>query len=140
MKQLYRQKYIVETTYKTKLGVETIKYIGYWNNLKYGEGKDSFFESKEWSKLLYSQNYCEPEFRGYKNRKGLYLDVDYSNKYGDRCQKRIYMQDFVSVKVYFKTMNIQPNEIKMSQLIKELPVDQFIEYMVDNGLRIEGLV
>lgn len=133
MKQLYRTKFIKETTIKTNSGTEIIKYISDYSNIKYGE----ILEGNETTKTNFADSQCG-EFAG-KNRKGVWVSVPYTDKNGWREYRRVYENEFVSHSVGYKNMIIQPSDIRMEQLIKELPADQFIEYMKDNGLGMESV-
>ena len=134
MKQLYRTKYIKETIIKTKSGTETITYISDHSNIKYGE----FFQGGNIAtKTDFKDSQCG-EFYG-KNKHGVWASVPYTDEHGWREYKRIYEKDFVSYSCEYKNIIIQPSDIHMQQLIKELPLDQFIEYMKDNGLGMESV-
>ena len=134
MKQLYRTKYIKETIIKTNSGTETITYISDYSNIKYGEVSQ---EGNKSTKTDFKDSQCG-EFYG-KNRHGTWASVPYTDEHGWREYKRVYERDFASFSYEYKHIIIQPSDIRMEQLIKELPVDQFIEYMKDNGLGIESV-
>ena len=141
MKQLYRQKWITSVAYKNKDEIENITdNSSSYGNIRYGEvPTESVKEIDEWDGLFNYFGY-EKDFFGYKSRKGLWFNFNYSDKYGWQKTMKIHKNKFMYLLEWNKIMIVKPNEIKMSQLIKELPVDQFIEYMVDNGLGVEGLV
>lgn len=133
MKQLYKTKFIKETIIKTTSGTESIKYISSYSNICYGE----VLNDNKMVKTNFVDSECG-EFYG-KNKHGVLASVPYTDKYGRREYKRIYEKDFVSHSYENQYIFIKPSEIRMEQLIKELPVDQFIEYMKDNGLGIESV-
>ena len=134
MKQLYRTKYIKETIIKTKSGTETITYISDYSNIKYGEVSQ---EGNKSIKTDFKDSQCG-EFYG-KNKHGVWASVPYTDEHEWREYKKVYERDFVSFSYEYKHIIIQPSDIRMEQLIKELPVDQFIEYMKDNGLGMESV-
>ena len=133
MKQLYKTKFIKETIIKTTSGTESIKYISSYSNIYYGE----VLNDNKMVKTNFVDSECG-EFYG-KNRHGVWASVPYTDEHGWRKYKRVYERDFVSFSYEYKHIIIQPSEIHMEQLIKELPVDQFIEYMKDNGLGMESV-
>ena len=141
MKQLYRQKWITKTVYRNKDKCETIiDNSNVYSNIRYGEvPTESVNEIDEWDCLFNYFGY-EKDFFGYKSRKGLWFNFNYSDKYEWQKSIKIHKYKFILLLEWNKVMIIKPSEIRMEQLIEELPVDQFIEYMVDNGLGMEGLV
>ena len=142
MKQLYRQKWITKTAYKNKDKIETItdNSNGY-SNIRYGEVPTIYTvkEIDEWDGLFNYFGY-EKDFFGYKSRKGLWFNFNYSDKYGWQKTMKIHKENFIYLLEWNNVKIINPSDIRMEQLIKELPVDQFIEYMKDNGLGMEVLV
>lgn len=140
MKQLYRQKWITKTAYENKDGIETITdNSNRYGNIRYGEvPTESVKEIDEWNDLFNHFGY-EKDFFGYKSRKGLWFNFNYSDKYGWQKTMKIYKNKFMYLLELNKIMIINPSDIRMEQLINELPVDQFIEYMKDNGLGMENV-
>lgn len=140
MRTLYRQKWITKTAYKNKDKIETItdNSNGY-GNIKYGEVPiESVKEIDEWDYLFNHFGY-EKDFFGYKSRKGLWFNFNYSNKYGWQKTMKLHKDDFMYLLEWNEVKIINPSNIHMAQLINELPADQFIEYMKDNGLRMESI-
>lgn len=133
MKQLYRTLYKKETKIKTLSGTETITYIGDYSKFKYGEVS----EENKIVETNFTDSQCG-EFYG-KNRRGTWASVPYTDEYGWREYKKVYEKDFISYSYEYKNIVVNPSDIRMEQLIKELPVDQFIEYMKDNGLGMESV-
>lgn len=133
MKQLYRTKYIKETIIKTNSGTETITYISDYSNIKYGE-------MSEGNKTVRT-NFADSQYGEFdgRNRKGVWVSIPYTDSYGWIKYRKIYEKEFVSHSIEYKNMIVQSSDIRMEQLIKELPVDQFIEYMKDNGLGMESV-
>ena len=140
MKQLYRQKWITSVAYKNKDEIENITdNSSSYGNIRYGEvPTESVKEIDEWDGLFNYFGY-EKDFFGYKSRKGLWFNFNYSDKYGWQKTMKIHKNKFMYLLEWNKIMIVNPSEIRMEQLIKELPVDQFIEYMVDNGLGMESV-
>lgn len=140
MKQLYRQKWITSVAYKNKDEIENITdNSSSYGNIRYGEvPTESVKEIDEWDGLFNYFGY-EKDFFGYKSRKGLWFNFNYSDKYGWQKTMKIHKNKFMYLLEWNKIMIVNPSEIRMEQLIKGLPVDQFIEYMKDNGLGMESV-
>ena len=134
IKILYRDKRIIETTIKTKYGTETLLYTGYYGNLIYDDNESiDEYTTKDISSI--QSDLCNGI--GFKGDI-LWARVPYNNQDG-WYYKKIYANQFISWKSYLQLKEVNSSEIRMEQLIKELPVDQFIEYMKDNGLGMESV-
>lgn len=136
MNKLKRSRRIVETTIRTKYGTETLKYTGYYGNLIYDDNVDN---------MEYNTNTMSEIQSGQCNGVGITRDkfwarFPYSNSDGWREYKKVYENNFISYKSYIQYKEVNPSDVKMNQLIKELNVDQFVQYMKDNGLGVDGLV
>lgn len=138
MKKLQRTRYIIETTYKTKIGTSTIENVGWFSDIHYSEEESGIcIDSGLFSDLLNSHKYSNYNLHNYEDRKGNWCIVPYNGKDGWGYEKRINQRDFVWVKIYRECKEIKSSEIRMKQLIRELSVDQFIEFMKDNGLGMD---
>jgi hypothetical protein len=135
MNQLYRPCYIREVTINNGNTLEILKYIsGGHYYINYGIPNTHDKEIIEWKDLLRELNFV-PEFDGHKDRKGrLWVDIDYTDKHYNRCQKKIYKTQFVSAKSYMKIDIINPKDIRMKELVNELSAENFISYLKDNGI------
>lgn len=135
MKQLYREKWRTKTVYQEKGVILSINdnSNGY-GKIKYGiTPTETVIEFDEWKDLFNHFGY-EDNFLGYKGKKGLWFNFNYSDKYGYNKTKKIYSDDFYYMFEYNMIQIINPSEIRMEQLIKDLSVEEFIEYIKDNGL------
>ena len=132
MNKLYKNKYVWETLLKNG----DILIYKCNSNLKYGEPKEEIKVSTEWKDLLKQQNYI-PEFEGNKNRKGhIWCHVDYLDKHYNRCQIKVYKDDFVSVKTYNQVSIFELNCFKMHYLVEQLQADEFIRLLKDYEINI----
>jgi hypothetical protein len=133
MNQLYEPQYIMEVTINNGKEIETLKYLSDGYYVKYGEPNSDIKEVNNWNDLIEYLGY-EEGFYGHKDRKGLFLRVDYTDKNYYRCQKKVYEHQFISAKSYFKNKIINQKDIKMKRLVNELNADEFILYLKDNGI------
>lgn len=133
--QLYRPQYIREVTINNGNTYEILKYeSGGHYYIRYGVPERKDKEITEWNDLLHELNFV-PEFEGNKDRKGrLWVEVDYTDKHWNRCQKKVYKTQFVSAKSYMKIENIKPRDTRMKELVNELNAEEFILYLKDNGI------
>jgi hypothetical protein len=135
MNQLYRPHYIREVTINNRKTFEVLRYVSNtYNYIRYGIPETNEKESTEWKELLHELDYV-PEFEGNKDKKGnLWAEVDYTDKYDYKYQKKVYQNQFISVKSYMCIIPINPQEIRMKELVNELNADEFISYLRDNGI------
>jgi len=135
MNQLYRPRYIREVTINNGNTLEILKYINGGNYyMGYGIPNTRNKEITEWKDLLHELHFV-PEFEGYKDRKGrLWVEVDYTDKHQNRCQKKVYKDQFVLAKSYMEIKIINPKETRMKELVNELSADEFILYLKDNNI------
>lgn len=135
MNQLYRPCYIREVTINNGNTLEILKYIsGGHYYIRYGIPDIHNKEITEWKDLLHELNFV-PEFEGYKDRKGkVWVNIDYTDKYHNTHQKKVYKTQFISAKSYFKIDIINSKDVRMKELINELNADEFISYLKDNGI------
>jgi hypothetical protein len=132
--QLYKDTYI----WKTLLKNGKILIYKFNSNLKYGEPKEDFKESSKWKDLLEQQNYIS-EFEGNKDRKGrIWCYVDYLDKHYNRCQVKVYKDEFVSLKIYNKVKIFELSFFRMHYLVEQLNADEFIKLLRDNEVKYIG--
>lgn len=120
MKQLYNIQLGSSVEYVNKKGkINHISDCDSASNLIYGETPlMEYNEISDWY-----------DFVTYKNKK-IPFGV---NRFTLDCNNFVRYAESTFVNI------IQPSDIHMQQLIKELPLDQFIEYMKDNGLGMESV-
>lgn len=130
--KLYRQEYIREVTLSNG---EILKYKSGNGNIRYGITDEKRKDTVNWDEFLLSHLGFIKEFHGYTNRKGrVWCEVDYTDKYYNRCQKKVYKDEFVSSKSYYKMIDVLQNETRMKRLVEDLSADQFVLFLKDNGI------
>ena len=140
MKKLYRQKWIIRTIFEKNGKPETItdRSSGY-SDIRYGDVPgESVKEIDEWNALFDYFGY-EKDFFGYKSRKGLWFNFNYSDEYGWQRTMKIYKDKFAHLLEWNEVKIIDPSSVSMRKLFDELPSDQFVKYMMDSGFGIESI-
>lgn len=124
MNQLYDSTYFMEVTFNNGNTIETLIYRSDGYYIRYGEPDTKIKEVNTWDDLISYLGY-EEGFNGYKDRKGkLYLKVDYTDKNYERCQKKVFKDQFIAAKSYFKNMIVNGKDIRMKRLVNELSVER----------------
>lgn len=128
MNQLYNNKYIKKILFKNGKVLNHESYT----NLKYGEPKEEIKVSTEWKDLLNEQKY-NPEFEGYKNRKGrIWCRVEYLDKHYHDKDIKVYKDEFVSIQINNKIKILNLSDFTINELIKELNAEDFLKVLKDN--------
>lgn len=129
--KLYRKSYHRKVILKD--GTE-LPYSSYGYHIQYGVISSDNIVSDNWSDLLYELNYIE-EFKGKTDRKGrLYCDVEYYGKHSSWKRARVYKDSFDRLEVNYKYQEFTNCDLRMSQILKELNIDEFILFLKDNDI------
>lgn len=131
--QLYRPMFV--RTYTLKDGTV----ITYENTsryyLKYGVIDNKYRELSTWEELLNDMGYKE-EFQGKTNRKGrVWCEINYTDKHHDRCQRKLYKDEFDKGESYLKIKIFKPKDIMMRHLVDELNIEEFMLFLKDNEIK-----
>lgn len=140
-KGLYRAKHIREIELKDGT---LLRYKGYRDNLQYGEFEKNEFESSDWKDLLNELNYIDEfdefdEFDGNKDRKKrLWVRIGYYDEKDNWREKRLYKDDFARVRTWLEKIEVNENYLKMKDLVNELKLSEFVDFLKDNEIKYVG--
>lgn len=103
--------------------------------LKYGVIDNKYKELSTWEDLLSDMGY-KKEFQGKTNRKGrVWCEIDYTDKHYNRCQRKLYKDEFNKGESYLKIRIFKPKDVMMRQLVEELSAEEFILFLKDNEIK-----
>lgn len=134
--QLYRPYYIQEVLIDNKDTQEILKYKtdNHYIRIRYGTPDSKYKDITDWKELL-NELSSNPEFEGYKDRKGrVYVYINYTDRNHNMRQKKVYKTQFISARKYMEFYTIKPKDINMKKLINDLNAEEFILFLKDNGI------
>ena len=133
MRILYRQIFHREIEYRDNGGNKhTIENRQYGFSVKYGIPKDDEIKINNWNEMCRYFKYSI-DFNGYKNRKGLYLEF---KDFNDNKTTKVYSHEFLQMTEYFTFKKVEDKDTNISELMKELSLDEFLLYAENNNISI----
>lgn len=130
-RELYRSRYIYEITLKDG---SIVKDYGDCGRILYKKVSEDEVLLTDWSDLLDKLGYIKG-FNGNRTWKGrVWVRFFYTDEeYNEGC-RRIYQDEFVSMKVHHDVSIIKRDVERFKHLVDELPINEFIDFMKDNGI------
>lgn len=129
--KLYRQSHIRDIALKNG---DVIHYERFEYYMRYGVADETRKTITDWESLLQEMGYTE-DFKGKIGRKRrVWCNIDYTDKQYNRCQRKLYKDEFSSAEIYSETVNFELKNVRTDTIFKELSVEDFILLLKDNQI------
>lgn len=135
MNRLKYKRRVIQTHIKTRNGTKLLKHTERWSYVCY-DNNDSIelYKTDKMSEI--ESDRCNG-IGVHKNK--LWAKVPYDDSDGMRWCKKIWEDKFISYEAYYEYKYIEPSDVSMERLIKELSAEEFIRFMKDNGFGAERI-